>query len=368
MARYKVAIIGTGRMGGLIEDELDPNQFSIPYGHFSAYCAIEETEVIAVANRGEERLQRFVDRFGITNTYLDYREMIEKEKPDIVSVTTPSFARAKPIIFAAENGVRGIYSEKGLCASLEEADRIAAACKANNVAFNWGAMRRHHDGFKRMRDAILAGEIGEPRYVQMYSFTDIIKHHPHTLDLVAMLLGDSPARWVEGRLADPNSLLAGDGAKTRPRSYPAYDADKHAFVPPPGEEIADPMVDFFRVGYDNGAEGHFIPMSGLFDIEVYGTEGRAYAWDNGEVIRIRRGTRKESAVEERTIKPTGESPTVCTIRNIIQQLGTGEQTTGNIDITMQAVEAQFGLAHSHLQGGARVDLPIADRSLYIPGG
>jgi len=109
-------------------------------------------------------------------------------------------------------------------------------------------------------------------------------------------------------------------------------------------------------------------MSGLFDIEVYGTEGRAYAWDNGEVIRIRRGTRKESAVEERTIKPTGESPTVCTIRNIIQQLGTGEQTTGNIDITMQAVEAQFGLAHSHLQGGARVDLPIADRSLYIPGG
>ena len=27
---YRVAIIRTGRMGGLIEDELDPNQFSIP--------------------------------------------------------------------------------------------------------------------------------------------------------------------------------------------------------------------------------------------------------------------------------------------------------------------------------------------------
>ena len=61
---YRVAIIGTGRMGGLIEDELSVNQFSSPYGHFSAYQFIEQTEVVAVANRGPERLQRFSDRFG----------------------------------------------------------------------------------------------------------------------------------------------------------------------------------------------------------------------------------------------------------------------------------------------------------------
>jgi hypothetical protein len=29
---------------------------------------------------------------------------------------------------------------------------------------------------------------------------------------------------------------------------------------------------------------------------------------------------------------------------------------------------QFALAHSHLQGGARVQVPVADRTLYIPGG
>lgn len=365
---YKVCIIGTGRMGGLIEDELKSNQFSSPYGHFSAYGAIPETEVVAVANRGEARLKRFCDRFSFKNGYLDYREMIEKEKPDIVSVTTPSFARAEPIIFAAEHGVKGIYSEKGLCASLAEADKIVAACKANNVAFNWGAMRRHHDGFKRMRDAIKEGKIGEPRYGLMFSFTDIIKHHPHTLDLVAMLLGDPAPQWVEGRLAQPGTLLAGDGPTQRPRSYPAYDSGKHAFIPPEGEEIADPLVDFYRVGYAGGAEGHFVPVPGLFDVEVYGTEGRAYAWDNGEVIRIRRGTRRDAVVEEQTIKPSGESPTVSTIRNIIRQLETGERTDGNIDITMQAVEVQFGLAHSHLKDGARVSLPVSDRSLYIPGG
>jgi len=362
-ATYRVAIIGTGRMGGLIEDELTSNQFSSPYGHFSAYQSIPETEVVAVANRGQQRLTRFAERFGVTNTYLDYREMIEREKPDIVSVTTPSRARAEPIIFAAEHGVRGIYSEKGLCASLAEADRITAACKANQVAFNWGAMRRHHDGFKRLRDALAAGQIGQLRYAFMFSLTDIIKHHPHTLDLVAMLLGDAPPQWVEGRLAQDD-----EAAKQRPRSYPPYDAEKHAFIPPAGEEIADPIVDFFRVGYANGTEGHFIPMSGLFDIEVYGTEGRAYAWDNGENIRIRRGNRQDHTTDEQTINPTGDSPTVSTIRNIIRQLETGEQTAGNIDITMQSVEAQFGMVHSHLQGGTRVDLPVTDRTLYIPGG
>ncbi|MCZ6676067.1 MAG: Gfo/Idh/MocA family oxidoreductase [Candidatus Poribacteria bacterium] len=367
-SEYRVAIIGTGRMGGLIEDELSPNQFSSPYGHFSAYTAIEQTEVVSVANRGTERLKRFTERFGITNTYLDYCEMIEKEQPDIVSVTTPSFARAEPIIFAAEHGVRGIYAEKGLCASLAEADRIVAALKGNNVAFNWGAMRRHHDGYIRLRDAIARGDIGEPRYAVMYTYTDIIKHHPHTLDLVSMLLGDPAPSWVEGRLVDKDDPLAAGMGQQRPRAFPHYDSAGHCFVPPPGEEIADPMVGYFRIGYANNTEGIFVPIAGPFSIDVHGTEGRAYAWDNGDVFCVRRGVKGGSAVDEKIIKPTGESPTVCTIRNIIREIETGERTDGNIDVTMQSVEAQFGIAHSHLQGGERVALPVADRSLYIPGG
>ena len=48
-AKYRVAIIGTGRMGGLIEDEIPPGDPNKPYGHFPAYEYIEETEVVAVA-------------------------------------------------------------------------------------------------------------------------------------------------------------------------------------------------------------------------------------------------------------------------------------------------------------------------------
>ena len=58
-AKLRVAIIGTGRMGGLMEDE-NPftNQYSKPYAHFSSYQSIESTEVVAVANRGADRFLR----------------------------------------------------------------------------------------------------------------------------------------------------------------------------------------------------------------------------------------------------------------------------------------------------------------------
>ena len=374
-AKFRVAIIGTGRMGGLMEDE-NPftNQYVKPYGHFSSYEAIEETEVVAVANRGRERLERFSKRFEFDNGYLDYREMIEEEKPDIVSITTPSVRRAEPIIFAAENGVKGIYAEKGLCASLEEADRIRAAVKANNVAFNWGASRRQHSAWIQVAEAIARGDIGEPLYATMYTLTDIIKHHPHTLDTVSMLLGDPEPTRVEGTLVQKGDRLDGGASKERPRAFPDYDAEGHRFVPPEGEEIADPIVGFYRVGYDSGAEGIFVPITGRWELDVHGTEGRAWGWEQQGVWRVRRGGgkptrgRRSSPVEETEIHPEGESPTVCTIRDIIREIETGERTRGNIDVTMKSVEAEFGIAYSHLQGGCRVSLPVEDRSLYIPGG
>ncbi len=363
-AQYRVCIIGTGRMGGLIEDEQKIRGFMSPYGHFPSYESMPETTVVAVANRGQERLGRFCERFGVTNSYLDYREMIEKEKPDIVSVTTPSFARAEPIIFCAEHGVRGIFAEKGLCASLAEADRIRDALKRNNVAFNWGTQRRHHDAYKRLRAAILDGAIGKPQHAFVYFSTDLIKHHPHTIDVASMLLGDPQPAWVEGRLVDPDDPRV----RNNERAAAPYDAEKHAFVPLPGQEIADPLVDFFRIGFADGAEAYFPPTRGPFDVEVRGTEGRAMAWDNGIYTRIQRPLRRGDEMEETTIHAVGDPPTTANIRNIIREMETGERTDGNIDRVMQMVEAQFGVAHSSLQGGARVSVPVADRSLYIPGG
>src|SRR6186713_151391 len=104
--RYRVAIVGAGRMAGTLDDELPAGDYRLPYAHVPAYRAVGATEVVAVASRGAERLGRFAARFGIRGVYADYRQMIERERPDIVSVTTPAWARAEAIVFAAEHGVR----------------------------------------------------------------------------------------------------------------------------------------------------------------------------------------------------------------------------------------------------------------------
>ncbi len=372
---YRAAIIGAGRIGGLLEDEQPNNTYRKPHGHYAAYDFIEQTEVVGVAGRSEGRLQMFTDRFGITNTYLDYREMIEKEKPDIVSVTTQSQFRAEPIIFAAENGVRGIYAEKALCASLDEADRIAAACRANNVAFNFGAERRYHDGFVRLRQAIERGDIGEPQFAFTFWVTDLMKHHSHSFDTVAMLLGDPEPVWVEGRLVEAGEPLdPGEGRMgpregteltQRPMPIPSFDTAGNRFVPPGDIIYAEPVLGFARVGYADGTESVFVPRQGGCEFEVHGSDGRACAWDGGNDFHVRR--KANGGIVEETIWPKGESPTVVIIREIIRELDTGERTSGNIDRTLRITEAEIAVAHSHLQGGARVSLPVEDRSLYIPG-
>ena len=375
-AKYRVAIVGAGRIGGLLEGERPPSAFRKPHSHFASYNAVDETEVVAVAGRSEGRLKMFTERYGITNLYTDYREMIEKERPDIVSVTTQTIHKAEVITFAAEHRVRGIFAEKALCSSLEEADRIRDAVNGNGVAFNFGAERRHHDGFQRLREAIAQGDIGEPKYAFCYWLTDLMKHHSHTIDTLAFLLGDPQPVWAEGRLVlhgDPlddgsrKGPREGTDMHQRPLPLPTLNAAENRFVPPDGMDFADPLLDFSRVGYDSGAEAVFIPLSRATEFEIHGTEGRAFAWDDGEDIRLRRKA-GGSDTEENRFVPSGESPTVTTIRDLVNELETGERTSGNIDVTHQVCEAEFGLAWSHVQGSQRIDLPVEDkgRSLHIP--
>lgn len=376
-ARYRVAIVGAGRMAGLLEGERPPSAFRKPHSHFASYDAVEETEVVAVAGRNEGRLAMFTRRYGMTNTYTDYREMIRLERPDIVSVTTQTIYKAEVIAFAVEHGVRGIFAEKALCSSLEEADRIRDVLTRNGAAFAFGAERRYHDAYQRLKSMISRGDIGEPKYAFCYWLTDLMKHHSHTIDTLSFLLGDPKPVWAEGKLVlRGDSLDQGDrlgpreGTDMRQRllPLPTFDPGENRFVPPDGEPFADPLLDFSRVGYDNGAEAMFIPLNRAAEFEIHGTAGRAYSWDDGEDIRLRRKVKGSGDTEETRLVPSGESPTVNTIRSLVRELDTGERALGNIDVTHQVCEAEFGLAWSHVQGGRRIPLPVEDagRSLYIP--
>ena len=218
--KYRAAVIGLGYAGALVDTNIPRYSYRNPYSHASTYAYMEETELVAGANRGEERRTEFTRRFG-ARAYQDWREMIEKERLDILSIAAPTPLKAEAIAFAVEHGVRGIYCEKTLATSLAEADRVASILRASKGACNWGAERRYHDGFVRRREAIARGDIGEPSFVAVYGLSDLMKHGSHMFDLVPTLLGDPPPDWVEGRLVEHGSTL--DPGESRRSPYIGLD-------------------------------------------------------------------------------------------------------------------------------------------------
>ncbi|MBV9358813.1 MAG: Gfo/Idh/MocA family oxidoreductase, partial [Chloroflexi bacterium] len=89
---YRVGIVGTGRIAGSIQDEVEnlPFSFLLPYSHAGAYASVPATRLIAAADLNAERLAAFARRWDLEATYADYRTMLERERLDIVSVCTPT--------------------------------------------------------------------------------------------------------------------------------------------------------------------------------------------------------------------------------------------------------------------------------------
>ncbi len=118
---FRIGIIGCGRIASTIDDELQgPRRGGIvlPLCHAGGYALVEETEMVAACDIVEEKLRAFQERWGVSRGYLDFRELIDVEQPDILSITTRPEQHAEAMIYGAEHGIQGMFTEKPLCCSL----------------------------------------------------------------------------------------------------------------------------------------------------------------------------------------------------------------------------------------------------------
>lgn len=109
----KTAVIGIGIIGNVHLDALTRGNACV-----SALCDIDPLKT-AEAN----------ERFGLgANTYTDYREMLAKEKPDVVHICTPHYLHKEMILAALAAGAN-VLTEKPLCISEDGIKEILAAEK-----------------------------------------------------------------------------------------------------------------------------------------------------------------------------------------------------------------------------------------------
>ena len=176
LASYRAAIIGCG---------------SIANSHASGYNRVETTTLVACADTVEAKAQSFAERNGIPNHYADYRQMLEVEQPDIVSVCTWHPLHAEMTIAAAARQPKAILCEKPMATNLGEAEAMMIACQRNQVKLAIGFQRRFLGAWTKAKELIAAGAIGEASTGIAHPSDRIAQRHQPRARLYALHSGRS---------------------------------------------------------------------------------------------------------------------------------------------------------------------------------
>ncbi len=91
--------------------------------HMSNYAKLKEIEMVAVCDSVLPAAQALANDFGIVKVYTNYKEMVDKENLDLVSVCTPNFLHREITCYALEHGVN-VHCEKPLAMNQQEALEI----------------------------------------------------------------------------------------------------------------------------------------------------------------------------------------------------------------------------------------------------
>lgn len=97
-----------------------------------AIIGSDASRIEAVAGRDPQRLSNFAARHGIAKHYSGYDALLDDPAIDVVYVGLPNNMHHEAVIRAAEKG-KAVLSEKSLTTTMEEADALAKAVRANGI-------------------------------------------------------------------------------------------------------------------------------------------------------------------------------------------------------------------------------------------
>jgi len=337
--KLRVAIAGCHRMGTRTPGS---------HNFAAAFHAVPETEVVGVFDLGADTRTAFVDCWqdvwGDVRTYDDYRQMLDELEPDIVCISTRQTMHAEQVEWAVQGGARGVLCDKPLATSLAEMDRILAACQ--EVPLLLALDRRWSGRYLSLRRLLLEGRIGAVTSVVSYGLANLIHHGCHWYDTLLALAGDIEPAWVSGFVDD----VSDDPPDSRRRMDPSGRG---------------------QIGLENGVvlyvtvDGRHPGAAGP-SFEVLGENGRLFLLNDAKesYIWLAEGESKMRPIplpEETEPWPAGPAM----VRDLVQAAQTGRRTSCDVAHARRATEIGFAIHTSSALDGAKVALPVDDRSLRV---
>ena len=142
----RVCLIGCGRAGMI---------------HARSYAgSVRGAELVALCDPMAENLRLAQEEIPVAHAYTDYHDVMANDEIDAVVVVTPTQFHRDIVVAAAQAG-KHVFCEKPMASSAEECDDMIRACADNGVKLQMGFMRRFDKSFRRGKELIDSGAIGE---------------------------------------------------------------------------------------------------------------------------------------------------------------------------------------------------------------
>lgn len=240
------------------------------YGHGwdTAWHGISAVEVTSVADANDKGRREAVTRIGGVKPYADYREMIAREKPDIVNICPRTLGERLSMVTAAAQAGAHILMEKPFAQNLAEADAIEALVAKHKLKLQLGHTARVLSVTIRTRDLLREGKLGNLQELRARGKEDkraggedLMVLGTHCFDLMRYFVGDPD--WVFAHIAQGGREL------TRTMLREGTEAI--------GKIGGDNISATF--GFANGVHGYFaskasdIATGRRFGVSLYGSRG-----------------------------------------------------------------------------------------------
>lgn len=334
-------------MGSTFDDEIDQGgSVFLPYCHAPSYHTASNVDLITGADPNKEQRSIFGKRWGIDDKqlYADYREMLEKEKPELLSVCTTARIRSQVVQNAAKAGVKAIWAEKPIALTLDEADAMVKVCTERNVVLAINCARRWHPLFTEAKTMIEEDELGKIVQVTGYGQCGLSHNGSHLIDIVRFMAGGQ-VEWVYGEM-ESDEAAAGE-MDLMGNGYLAFDNEVRAYIRGMNCGIAN------------------------WEIDVLGTKGRIRSIGNQtdfELTKLHPGGLRGRGIPARIPFPWPArypSMGLTIVADLISAIENGHQPKCTGADGLAALEIAVALRESHRRGGEKVHLPLGDRSLSI---
>lgn len=203
----RFALVGCGRIAVRHAELLGAGR--VPRAELSAVCDIDLDKAKALGQKYELPF------------YTDYKQMLEKEKIDVVSILTPSGLHAEHVLGITPYH-KHIVVEKPMALTLDDADAMIQSCVSHGVRLFVVKQNRFNVPVQKMRQALEAGRFGKMvmgtvrvRWCRTQAYYDqdpwrgtwaldggvLMNQASHHIDLLEWCLGEPVSVFAKARTA-----------------------------------------------------------------------------------------------------------------------------------------------------------------------